>query len=560
MSDLNHSHKSGAPPEGFKSSLLKMPIMCHELDHTGSVVEVSDEWLLTLGYERCDVIGKEFTSFLSENSLQQNREIILPELLNNGRCKGVPLEIVQADGQLLDVLFSAIIESAQGGEVARAFGVLSDNTQQKQAAMELQVFHDELEERVQNRTAALDKAYEHLTLEMKERKRAEVVLRTIAEGVSGTTGVAFFTSLVQFLTKALNVSFAAINVYDEVDDRMVRTVAICMDGEIKENFSYDLTNTPCAKAIDRGICIYPQRVKDFFPEDELLASMDVESYIGVRLRDSAGIPLGLLVVMDSSPLEASGTIMSMLQIYASRVAAELERNKQEDELVRVRNLESLGRMAAGIAHEVNNPLTNASINIQMLRKKLSSLVAETPILKRVDAVERNIERASNIAKELLLFSRQKDLELLPVDINSIIDKSLAQITCDLERVKIEKSLLSSAEILGDSVKLEGLFINLFNNAFDAMPDEGTLSISSFEESGRILVKIHDTGPGILSEDLPKIFEPFFTTKEVGKGTGLGLSIAYGIVRQHHGSIEAVDTKGNGATFLIKIPTCIKGAV
>ncbi len=307
------------------------------------------------------------------------------------------------------------------------------------------------------------------------------------------------------------------------------------------------------------MCLYPKNVKHLFPDDKLLSEMGIESYIGTRLVDSSGTPIGILVVMDSKPVDTSGTVTSMLQIFANRVAAELERQNQEDELMHARHLESLGRMAAGIAHEINNPLTNASINIQMLRKKLGFLADETPVLKRVEAVERNIDRASNIAKELLLFSRQRDIELIAIDVKEVLDRAFAQITSVLDRIIVQKEIEPVSEVLGDQLKLEGLFINLFNNAIDAMPDGGTLSILCHEEEDKVVIKIHDNGCGIPQEYLNKVFDPFFTTKEVGTGTGLGLSIAYGIVRQHQGMIDVKSVDGEGATFTVKLPVHYKEA-
>lgn len=424
---------------------------------------------------------------------------------------------------------------------------------QEQSFAELKMSQDELEERVRNRTEALNEAYERLALEIKERRRAEIILRTIAEGVSGVTGAAFFTSLVQYLTRALNMEHALIGLCDEQSEGRVQTVAVSSFGEILENFSYDLAGTPCARTSEHGMCLYPRNARQLFPEDNLLELLGVESYIGTRLSDSSGTPIGLLVVMGNSPAETSSTVTSMLQIFASRVSAEFERIKQEDELIQVRNLESLGRMAAGIAHEINNPLTNASINVQMLRKKLGHMENEPLILKRVKAVERNIERASDIARELLLFSRQKELNLVLNDIAPLIENALAQITFDLDRITLHKEMIPTSQILGDPLKLEGLFINLFNNAIDAMSGKGTLSVTCHEEYGKVVVRVHDTGEGIPQEHLAKIFDPFFTTKEVGAGTGLGLSIAYGIVRQHQGTIEALSSSNGGATFVVKLP-------
>jgi len=535
----------------FELIQTSTPLMLHEADGADRLTMVSDAWLETLGYARQDVVGSPFEIFLSVDSALDYGSI-KQQLLETGQCREIPLQLLKHDGQVLDILFSAMAELEPGNQLVRSFALLSDVAEQYGAADDLRKEQSALEERVRNRATELNEAYEQLVVEMKERKRSETILRTIAQGVYATTGVAFFTSLVKFLSKALDMDHALIGLFDEQEENQVQTVAACFDGEVVENFRYDISGTPCAKAREQGLCLYPKNAKELFPDDNMLSTMTIESYVGICLNDSSGAPVGLLVVMSRNSVEATSTAVSMLQIYASRVAAKLERLKQEEELIQVRNLESLGRMAAGIAHEVNNPLTNASINIQMLRRKLGFLEDNTPVLKRVEAVERNIERASNIAKELLLFSRQRELELVPVDINEIINKSVRQINYDLERISVEKSLAELPHISGDTLKLEGLFINLLNNALDAMPQGGTLSVSTRVENGYIVAKVQDTGTGIDEADLSKVFDPFFTTKEVGKGTGLGLSIAYGVVRQHHGVIEAIGGR-DGATFVIKLP-------
>ncbi|RLB66715.1 MAG: hypothetical protein DRH08_05485, partial [Deltaproteobacteria bacterium] len=306
----------------------KTPVMIHVIDGNGCLIAVSDEWLAKLGYKRQEVIGQPFTAFLVEESSRQCPGDGCQEGFCTGLCKEISLQLVKRDRQRLDVLFSAVTERDPDGEIFRSFAILTDITVQKQTTVDLKQAQDELEERVRNRTLALDEAYEHLALEMKERKRAEIILHTIAEGVSGTTGVAFFTSLVQYLSKVLDMDHAMIGIFDEQEEGKVQTVAVSSYGRSQENFSYDLAGTPCDKVTRQGMCLYPKNVAQLFPEDSMLLSMGVESYIGTLLNDSSGTPIGLLIVMGSSPVETSGTVTSMLQIFASRVAAELERLKQ----------------------------------------------------------------------------------------------------------------------------------------------------------------------------------------------------------------------------------------
>jgi two-component system, NtrC family, sensor kinase len=230
------------------------------------------------------------------------------------------------------------------------------------------------------------------------------------------------------------------------------------------------------------------------------------------------------------------------------------RRRAEDQarqLVQFEKLVSLGQLAAGIAHEINNPLTNASLGIQMLRRQQGGGQATA---EQLDAVERNIDRAAAIAQELLMFSRGREPEYCPVDINQILAGALLQIKQRLDRVVVEQDLAPVPQVKGDPGKLEQVFINVLTNALEAMPGGGRLSISTASNKGMVEVRIVDTGTGIAAENAAKVFDPFFTTKQIGSGTGLGLFICYGIIKQHRGDIQVSGIAGQQGTMVtIKIP-------
>jgi signal transduction histidine kinase len=235
------------------------------------------------------------------------------------------------------------------------------------------------------------------------------------------------------------------------------------------------------------------------------------------------------------------------------------RRKHEEELMKARNLKAIGRLASGIAHEINNPLTNASLNLQMFFRKSDKCQFNDKCqfkegcLEKLKNVERNVEKAANIAKELLLFSRQEELEGILIDVNERINGALVLLEYKLKGITIQKNLQSVASIIGDPVKIEQVFLNLFNNSKEAMGESGTISIHSYEEDNMVVVDVTDTGPGIPAEIIDRIFEPFFTTKEIGEGTGLGLSICYGIVSRYNGKMD-ISTIGNKGTIAtIKLP-------
>jgi signal transduction histidine kinase len=245
-------------------------------------------------------------------------------------------------------------------------------------------------------------------------------------------------------------------------------------------------------------------------------------------------------------------IIKALNIFDIETRRKIE--QQARLLVQTEKLSSLGQLAAGIAHEINNPLTNASLAIQTLKARLKGANEQPVAVEKLDAIERNIDRASAIAQELLQFSRQRAEEFVPLNINSVISGSITLLGYKLRNIDLQRDLAPVPEVMGDGGKLEQVFINILSNSLEAMPDGGRIFISSSQKNGLIEVRVTDTGMGITGENLSRVFDPFFTTKEIGSGTGLGLSICYGIIKQHHGQIELASVVGKGTTATIRIPT------
>jgi two-component system, NtrC family, sensor kinase len=244
-------------------------------------------------------------------------------------------------------------------------------------------------------------------------------------------------------------------------------------------------------------------------------------------------------------------IVNALNIFDIEMRKKIE--QQARRLVQSEKLASLGQLAAGIAHEINNPLANASLCIQTLKKKIALQETGFDVVEKLDAVERNIDRASTIAQELLQFSRPRESEAIPFNINRVIQNTLTLMQCKLSKVTVPLDLAPVPDILGDPGKLEQVLINVLSNSIEAMPDGGTISIATAVQEDMLIVKVCDTGTGIESDNLSLIFDPFFTTKEIGNGTGLGLSICHGIIRQHGGNIEVASKPGSGTVLSIKLP-------
>jgi two-component system, NtrC family, sensor kinase len=233
-----------------------------------------------------------------------------------------------------------------------------------------------------------------------------------------------------------------------------------------------------------------------------------------------------------------------------------ERAQLEEQLRISEKMASLGLLAAGVAHEVNTPLTGISSYTQML---LEQADRDDPRTRLLEKIEKQTFRAARIVNGLLHLSRPSAIdpsERTDVDLNAVIGDVLALLEHQFEKgsIKIRRELaVHPVRVNGYEFKLQQVFLNLFLNARDAMPRGGWLSIATRVESSQAVAEVSDTGTGIPQELLARIYDPFFTTKATGRGTGLGLSIAYGIVREHQADIQCESQPGQGTRFTLRFP-------
>jgi PAS domain S-box-containing protein len=227
----------------------------------------------------------------------------------------------------------------------------------------------------------------------------------------------------------------------------------------------------------------------------------------------------------------------------------------EEQLQISEKMASIGLLAAGVAHEVNTPLTGISSFTQMLLEGADPADPRTALLEKI---ERQTFRAAKIVNGLLNLSRPgtSNNERVLVDLNAVISDvfSLLEHQFEVGRIKVRRELSPEpVTVLGIEHQLQQVFLNLFLNARDAMPSGGWLSVATRIEDGQAVAEIADTGSGIPSDQLSRIYDPFFTTKNIGRGTGLGLSITYGIVREHQGAIHCDSAVGQGTRFTLTLP-------
>lgn len=263
-----------------------------------------------------------------------------------------------------------------------------------------------------------------------------------------------------------------------------------------------------------------------------------------RLEEFRNGVIRLLKDLDSSECELDETNRKLKETQA--------------QLIQTSKLTALGELAAGLAHELNQPLTVIKGLSQSILARLGPEDADYEKIKLIVDASRNMEL---IIRHLRIFSRSgaDEPSMRPVDFNSVIKDAflLMRELLHSRSIEIKTDLKPIPPVLGDVTRLEQVVINIIANAKDAMPGGGVFSVSTgtADEGGRRLVKASfaDTGPGIPAAVIGRVFDPFFTTKEPGKGTGLGLSISYGIIKEHSGGITVENRSPNGAVFHVKLP-------
>ena len=290
-------------------------------------------------------------------------------------------------------------------------------------------------------------------------------------------------------------------------------------------------------------------------------------------KDDSGDVSGIvLVARDLRPTK---------KLIAEAAMAEAERQKYEElkqaygelkqlqeQLIQSEKMASLGQMSAGVAHELNNPISGIMVYLHILIGDLkNNQFNSKQALKFLEESKNELTRCSKIIKSLLDFSRQSQPKLVHIDLGSILGETFQMLgyRAKLQDIKVIRHIDPELpQIRADPDQLKQVFLNLILNAIQAMPEGGRLSIrvaltddeEGITESSKVVrVDVEDTGCGITKENLDKVFTPFFTTKEKGEGIGLGLAVAYGIIKRHGGDLRAESSIGKGTTFSVFLGCC-----
>jgi PAS domain S-box-containing protein len=448
--------------------------------------------------------------------------------------KGGPIEIEEVvpldDGLHVYISVKFPLFNAEGKPYA-VCGIATDITERKQAEEALAKAHDESELQVQERTADLKKANIELQIEITERRRAEEQVKEQAELLDKAHDAIAVRDLEQHII-----------FWNNGAQRLYGWTA----GEILgKNADELLYKGKTSQLIDAKKSVIEKG--EWKGELGHITKEGKEIIVQSRwtmVFDSDGKPNSILII------NTDITEMKML----------------EGQLLRAQRMESIGTLAAGMAHDLNNMLTPVILSLQMLKERLKDEQSQ----KMLDILERNSLRQANLIKQIMSIARGIEVERKPLQVSDIISEigTIAKETFprDIElRNEVTNGLWT---ISGDVTQLHQVIMNLCVNARDAMPDGGVISISAenffvdknyvrehidAKVGSYVVITVSDTGTGIPPKIMDRIFEPFFTTKEQGKGTGLGLSISHGIVKSHGGFINVYSEVGKGTSFRVYLP-------
>jgi len=247
-----------------------------------------------------------------------------------------------------------------------------------------------------------------------------------------------------------------------------------------------------------------------------------------------------------------GLLANSFNEMSRKMATDIEQLQTlNEQLARAERLAAMGTLAAGVAHEVNNPLASISSLVQMMKAK-----ADDDTREKLDLISTQIERITQVTKDLTNFARVRPAARRNVDINAVVDSGirLASFDSDFQKLELTRDLATDLpEIHADGDQIQQVILNLLLNARDAMPNRGKLTVTTSASDSSVVISVEDSGSGIDESVRKQLFDPFFTTKPAGKGTGLGLAVCYGIITAHNGYIDVESANGTGTKFTVTLP-------
>lgn len=407
-----------------------------------------------------------------------------------------------------------------------------------------------------------------------ERKRVDNALLFVAQRGWQAGGEDFFNALAQFLGEQLDMDYVLIDRIDE-EPGMAETVALYAKGSIAPNMRYALKGTPCENVMGRRLCVYPHGIQQLFPEDALLPGMGAESYIGIPLWDSTGLPIGLLAVMGTKPLPDDAPVTHLLQLVATRAAAELERRRAEEHDRRLnqeleqrvadrtaeleRANKELEAFSYSVSHDLRAPLRAIDGFSQILLEDYADRLDEEGT-KLLNVVRGNTNRMGRLIDDILSFSHTGKGELTRSDIDmaKLARDVFEELSAAIADGKVQLEIDPLPHVRGDSAMMRQVFANLLSNAikYSRVKENPRIKVGGSLDGNEAIYYVKDNGVGFDMLYVDKLFGVFERLHRVTdfEGTGVGLAIVKRVVTRHGGRVWAEGKVNDGATFYFALPT------
>jgi PAS domain S-box-containing protein len=509
-------------------------------DAQGKLQDCNQALVAMLGYE-----SREELLALSADALYgspEQRNALLQAIGAHSYVRSFEVQLRKKDGTTLAASETSFATRNQAGEIERYQGFLLDVTEKKRAEDEIR--RRNLELHALNAIAVI--ATQSFDLD----EILNLTLRQLVSLFAAETGSVY-------LSDNGSSTLRRRAAWGHRSDSAMRSASTAV---LPEEFWRMLTSSRTEVITDRDADRLPAIAADFVRDEGLRSWMWVILW-------SQEQPMGVLGVSsrkereftasDERLLIAIGrqlaTTIEKIRLYEETTRAYDDLRRTQAQLLQSEKMSAIGQLIAGVAHELNNPLTAILGYAQLLESE----ALDERSLDFVHKLLKQAQRTHRLVQNLLSFARQRTPQKIPVDIRRVVDDTLSLREYDFKRgnITVQREIAEELPaVTADPHQLEQVFLNITNNAVDAMLEMergGVLFVNVYAENGAVCVEFRDTGPGI--SDPKRIFDPFYTTKPVGKGTGLGLSICYGIVKEHGGEIEARNAPEGGAALLVRLP-------
>ena len=490
---------------------------------------VNDAFARMHGYSREEMIGMKVVNLHNEEQMDEYKGG-MNQIKTQGSWEG-EIGHIRKDGTPFPTYMSVTLLKGGDGKPGGIVTVATDITEHKQTEETLRKAHDELEIRVQERTAELTKANEELRIEITEHKQAEEELKLRAQILDGATDSIF---LHDFDGNFIYVNETACRAHGySREEFMKMKLRQVIAPERVSRLDSDFQ-----EMLEKGQVIFESA---HLRKDGSIMPAEVHG----RTIESGGRKLLLTVIRD---------ITERKRAEEELRAANKELREAQEQLVRSEKLAAIGQLAGGVGHELRNPLgaiKNAVYYIKGKAAKSELAQKEPRVMEFLDIMDDEINSSNKIINDLLGFSRVGKPSVSPTQIDKVIEDALSRTTIPegIELIKKLDTELPQIEI--DTDQIHQILVNMIINAVQAMPEGGKLTIGAREGGKFLELEIADTGCGIPQEAVDKIFDPLFTTR--AKGIGLGLAVCKAIIDRHGGNIEVKSRVGKGTTFIIKLP-------